>query len=292
MPCTKVSILVALAILVVAKKTKDPNVGKRKDQYPYWRQALDMTGISKIDVKKASTGVMGIGADKVDPKLGIIDPKTGLYKKLTTKAAAKDYSVYQALKQQHEEYNKMSVAEKAVNLLNKPAALPEKVDASVFVRDKTAELANNAMGRQSTIVSPQIKDTNKFLGMSSFGWYRGGIWVLGTMCLTGSIYAGYKFIRWCLGKDKKEKIDPETGRSETHNADVEKYEQQIAELQEQNGKVVEGVQKARGDFKLFYVAGTILHLLIIGAFVYAIWFNKSEDDDDDEDDISDGENMV
>merc|ERR1711964_867064 len=79
---------------------------------------------------------------------------------------------------------------------------PDVVTNKVMVMDKMGELWKNAVKGEQSEGPLKLDETNKFVGLSSFGWYRTGIWVFGTMIVSASFYVGYRLVGHFMGWNK------------------------------------------------------------------------------------------
>merc|ERR1711964_477791 len=152
---------------------------------------------------------------------------------------------------------------------------PDVVTNKVMVMDTMGELWKNAVKGEQSDGPLKLDETNKFVGLSSFGWYRTGLWVFGTMIVSATFYAGYRLVGHFMGWNKVAKAE----KPKTLQEVEAQTGQRIRDLKDANDKIQKSCEKSQSDFRMFYIAGTTLHVLIILAFVYALFFSKKKEEE-------------
>lgn len=286
-----VSCLVAVSLAGKKAESKVLDTpGKKFSDYSWMEQAGSVTGLGK-PIKVSKAGIL----NKTGSILGVTDKvyENGYEVQSTTELAATDGRHYSALKAKAAEADEGTLG--ALGGLNPYAPkMPTVVTNNVAARNKIGNLYDEIIkGKQvpGSRFHPALDEKNSFLGMSSFSWYRTGMSAFLVAGLTGTVYCAYRLIGHYAGWNEVEKKIVTTDEDgTTRECDVSELEMKVGNLEQANKSLQEDTEKAKSDFKNFYIAGTVLHVFIILAFVYALCIAKPADEEYPE--PLNGEDMV
>merc|ERR1711964_468810 len=134
---------------------------------------------------------------------------------------------------------------------------------------------------------------NSFLGLSSYTYYRGALAVTVMTMFAGTAYSGYKLLGWFLGWDDTE-AGEETSRGlddGAHQEALAEFEHKVDVANQNTANLQVKLDQSNKDFKLFYIIGTVIHLIIIAAFIYMCCTSPSGEEELYPQPV-DGEDMV